>query len=644
MPNLTVTFLAAILAMNLPLEARIVRIVIEQRESPASNGESFGNAGLYEVLRGRAYGEVDPNDRLNAIITDIRLAPRNARGKVEYVATFALARPIDMSKASGVLMYEVPNRGNGNPVGWNEGHISLVSGWQGDISPRAGLQTVTVPTAKNLDGSSVTGPVLYRFSNMQPNANTLAIMGGIGAGVPGPPPASLDSRQARLTRQASEGSAAILIPSADWAFADCHSAPFPGTPDPGGICLKGGFDPAYLYQLTYTAKDPLVLGLGFAATRDIVPFFRRAARDDSGSPNPVAGRISFVIGRGTSQSGNFVKTFIHLGFNQDECGRIVWDGANAHIAGRLVPLNVRFGIPGGASNLYEAGSEGVLWWGDYTDSARQRPAASLLDRCRATGTCPKVFETFGSTEFWGLRMSPGLVGNDAKADIPLPPNVRRYYFPGVTHNGGQGGFSTAGRSGGSCLLPGNPNPVADTMRALTVALVDWVANGTPPPPSRYPTLGQGQLAQATQGAMGFPSIPGAPLPDSLVNSVLDYDFGPGFRYNDVSGVISIQPPIVKQVIPTLVPKVDADGNEIGGVPSALHQAPLGTYLGWNVTAGGYFKGRICGFSGGYIPFAKSKAERTASGDPRLSIEERYGTHEKYIEAVRAAAGDVLAGK
>jgi hypothetical protein len=180
-------------------------------------------------------------------------------------------------------------------------------------------------------------------------------------------------------------------------------------------------------------------------------------------------------------------------------------------------------------------------------------------------------------------------------------------------------------------------------------------------------MAQGQLVRATQVAMGFPSIPGKPLPDGLVNSVLDYDFGPGFNYGDLSGAISIQPPIIKQVIPTLVPKVDADGNEVGGVPSVLHQAPLGTHLGWNVTAGGYFKGRICGFSGGYIPFAKSKVERMASGDPRLSLEERYSTHEKYVEAVgeaaaqavrdrfllqadadrliaQAAASDVLAGK
>ena len=80
-----------------------------------------------------------------------------------------------------------------------------------------------------------------------------------------------------------------------------------------------------------------------------------------------------------------------------------------------------------------------------------------------------------------------------------------------------------------------------------------------------------------------------------------------------------------------------DGNEIGGIPSVLHQAPLGSYLGWNVTASGYSKGRVCGFSGGFIPFARTVQQRLASGDPRPSLEERYGTHERYVEKVRDAA-------
>jgi hypothetical protein len=304
---------------------------------------------------------------------------------------------------------------------------------------------------------------------------------------------------------------------------------------------------------------------------------------------------------------------------------MVWDGINPNIAARQTPLNFRFAIPGGAAGLYEPGSEGDLTW------------PGLLERCRATKTCPKVIETFGSSEFWGLRMSPGLVGRKADADVPLPAEVRRYYFPGVTHGGGRGGFSTLASAGRGCTLPDNPNPSADTMRALRQALADWVVRGVAPPDSRYPTLARGELVRPNHAAMGFPVIPGAPLPDNLINALPDYDFGPTFHSGDLSGAISLQPPSIRGYIPMLVPKTDPDGNEVGGVPSVLHQTPLGTYLGWNVTASGYYKGRGCGFAGGWIPFARTKAERMASGDPRPSLEERYGTHEAYVAKVRAAA-------
>jgi hypothetical protein len=344
-----------------------------------------------------------------------------------------------------------------------------------------------------------------------------------------------------------------------------------------------------------------------------------------------------VIAFGTSQSGNFIKTFLHLGFNQDEERRIVWDGANPNIAARQNPLNFRFAIPGGAANLYEPGSEGVLWWSSYRDDARGRPAASLLDRCRTTKTCPKIMETFGSSEFWGLRMSPGLVGTKADRDIPLPPEVRRYYFPGVTHGGGRGGFDVAARAGRGCALADNPNSTAESMRALRQALTAWVVKNAAPPESRYPTIAKGELVAPVHSAMGFPAIPGQPLPDNLINTFYVYDLGSGFRYNDLSGAIAAQPPAVRGIVPMLVPKTDADGNEVGGIPSVLHQAPLGTYLGWNVTAAGFYKGRGCGFAGGFIPFARTKAEREASGDPRPSLEERYGSHEGYVKLVREAA-------
>ena len=653
MERLSLASVAIILACAAPANARITRIVIEHRESPAYQGRFFGETGQFERLTGHAYGELDPKNPLNAVITDIQFAPRNAHGMVEYVATFSLAKPVDMGKTSGVLIYEVANRGrialataSSDPGAmadyFKRGHVLLSSGWQGDIPAADGLETIAVPIAKNSDGSSITGPVLVRFSDMPPKVNTLPIVYSRGAGVARPQPASLDTSKALLTRRASEGGEIIPIRSSDWAFGDCGATAFPGTPDASKICLKGGFDPAFLYELTYTAKDPQVLGIGYAATRDLNSFFRYGEQDESGASNLLTKKMLFAIGQGNSQSGNFLRSFIHLGFNQDESKRMVFDGLNDNIAVRQLAMNFRFAIPGGLANLFEAGSDGVVTWSDYADEARHQPAGSLLGRCHATNTCPKIFETFGSSEFWVLRASPNLVGTKADRDIPLPPNVRRYYFPGVTHGGGRGGFTAkTPKTPAACELPENPNPSSDTLRALMVALVEWVTKGTAPPPSQYPRLDRGELAAPTQAALHSPIIPGVPLPDGIINPLYDYDFGPDFNYRDLSGAISIQPPVIRQILPSLVPKVDADGNETTGVPSVLHQVPLGTYLGWNVAAEGFFKGTECGLSGSYVPFAKTKAERLANGDPRPSLEERYGTHERYVAIVQTAAARMV---
>ena len=621
-----------------PAHARVVHIAVDHTET----------VGAYTKQTGHFFGELDPKLPLNAIINDISLAPRNDRGRVEYSATFTLMYASDPARISGVIMYEVPNRGN-SPLnaripedGLAAGHAMLSSGWQGDLSRQPGLETLSVPVAKNPDGSSITGPVMASLMNLPANSTTASLMNGYAA-LRYQRPVTLDPTKAQLTRQWSDDGEAIPVAAKDWAFADCSKTPFPGDPDPTKICLRGGFDATQMYRVVYSAKDPLVLGIGVAATRDIISFFRYATKDDQGTANPLAGKIRYSVGFCTSQSGNFIKTFQNLGFNQDESKKIVWDGVNPNIAARQTPMNFRFAIPGGAANLYEPGSEGVLWWSDYRDQERGRPAAGLLDRCTATKTCPKIVETLGATEFWGLRMSPGLVGTRADTDIPLPANVRRYYFPGVTHGGGRGGFQVIGRdaAGRGCALPDNPNSTAEAMRALRRALIDWIVKNAPPPESKYPMLSRGELVPPVHTTMGFPVIPGAPLPDNLINTFYDYDLGPDFLYNDLSGAISIQPPIVKRTIPMLVPKTDADGNEIGGVPSVLHQAPLGTYLGWNVTASGYLKGRGCGFSGGMIPFARTKAEREALSDPRPSLEERYGTHENYVAQVKAAAQSLV---
>jgi hypothetical protein len=644
-------------------EARVTRVVVDpgKSESLALDGKTFGDGLRYERIVGKIYGEIDPKDRRNALIQDIELAPRDAHGNVEYVATFTLLKPIDMAKSSGVLLYEVVNRGASIvPRRYDQGDVFLFSGWQGDI-PFGGKsisgapgETIQVPTAQNADGSPVTAPVLARFSNMPPGLRTLPLRAAAGYVSSGeaPLPVDLDTTHATLTSRAYESvtgaSGAITsISPQDWAWGDCTDSPFPGKPDPKKICLRNGFDPQLLYQLVYTGKDPLVLGLGLAATRDINSFFRYGNHDDSGWKNPIAERVHHAIGTGASQSGNLIRTFLNLGFNEDESGRIVWDGAMPTIAARQTPINVRFAVPGGASNLYELGSDGVVWWNDWPDKVRNRRTAGLLTRCNATQTCPKIVEVLGSTEFWSLRASPDFVGTANDQDIPLPGNVRRYYVASTQHGGGPGGFHAGpvpppAQSKNPlmpvvCALPTNPNPMEEIRRALLVALKEWVVSGTPPPPSRYPTLADGTLVPENGKSMEFPYIPGLPPPDGIANPLIVYDFGADLRYNDLSGVARKEPPAIRGVIQPLVPRVDSDGNEVGGIHTVLQQAALGTYLGWNISASGFTKGQFCSLAGSYVPFAISKAERLEAADPRASLEERYGTQEGYLCVVKRAA-------
>jgi len=631
LPTMLLAASTGLLATPFPASAEIKRIEIISTVAISNDTDQSNEIGAYELVTGRAFGAVDPRDPLNALITDIQNAPRNSEGLVDYETKFTLAKPKDMDKASGVLWYDIVNRSTGTVAANPYGHVQLLSGWQGDIAADATNYTIKVPTARQPDGNPITGKVLARIVDPKPGTTTvpLAIL---GRAIPYDA-ASLDTKKATLVRKSSEKRSGELGPveqvaATDWAFADCSKTEFPGKPDPRKLCIKGGFDPAYLYEVVFDAKDPLVLGLGLAGMRDLASFFRYS--DDKA--NPVAGKVSHSIIKGVSQSGNTLKTFLLLGFNEDEQHRIVFDGANPHIAGRLTTINVRFGVPSGSGTLYEPGGEGVLWWNDYEDKVRGRKAQGLLSRCTISKTCPKIFETFGAAEFNARLFSIALTGTDGKADLPLPDNVRRYYFPGNTHGGAETTtFRRAGPGSKSCMLSENPNSEIEQMRALSVALTDWVVKGTEPPSSSYPKLSNGGLAANTAEAIGYPKIPASLMPDGLAVGLMDYDFGPELNYNEFSGVLVNQPPAIKQTIPPLMPRVDADGNETSGLPSVLHQAPLGTYTGWNATKAGFFKGQPCGggLTAGYVPFTESQNERLAANDPRPSLEERYGTAQGY---------------
>ncbi len=384
-------------------------------------------------------------------------------------------------------------------------------------------------------------------------------------------PATLDTSQATLwsaTYQAITGeeTGRTQIAPSDWAWADCRTTPFPGTPDPTRICLRNGIDPNLIYEMVYTARDPLVLGIGFAATRDALTFLRDATQDDNGTPNPLAGQITKMVGMGTSQSGNYLRSFTYYGFNQSEANRQVFDAIWPHIAGRQIWMNTRFALPDVIQMLYMAGDEAPVWWGDWPDPARNRPADGILHSCTATGTCPKVVETFGGTEWWDLKMSPDRLGTTATQDLPEPANVYTYYFPSTQHGGG--GASAFGGSGSpnppstvfpttlpavpsGCTFPGNPNPEADQFNAVQDSVVAWVMNGVTPPASVYPKLANGQLVPATQSAMQFPNIPGFPLPPNLVNPFTNYDFGPRFNAAKQTGIIDYEPPHDPRLLPDL---------------------------------------------------------------------------------------------
>jgi hypothetical protein len=634
---------------------------------------SFGSVGAYERVTGTISGEVDPRDPKNAVIQDLSLAPVNARGMVEYSADFTMLKPKDMSKANGVLRYDAPNRGNiltalnltaqpSDALYLESGYVLLYSAWQGDV-PKSNPNrlTVTVPVAKNADGSSITGP--YR-AELVPTAATpvMSLPGGVFNGSMIPyEPASLDNTQPgySLTRRVNETDQRITIPAADWKFANCDAAanPFPGTPDPARVCLNGGFDPRYLYELVYVAKDPKVMGVGLAALRETVSFFRKQAADSAGTANPLAGRITHTIGQGTSQSGNAMKTFLHLGFNQALDGTRVFDGLFAHVAARQTHINTRFAVPGGGGGLrtdHTAFGQTAprALDADYTDELTGREGG-VMTRCTATDTCPKFFLGLSGTEFWQLQGSPVLTDAFGLRDLEQPANARVYYYASTQH-GGPGGTASIQFRPGNVYPSGTVVHFNDTFRALFVALEDWVVRDVAPPASQVPRIADGTLVRPEQ--LVFPAMKGlswpvdgtpVPIPEfsylARVNGFPLLDFGPNYRHEDESGIADRLPPAyLNQDYAILVPQVDPQtGLTLAGIRSVEARAPLGTSIEFNyVATPGILD--LSNLTGSYIPFHATTAARDAAGDTRPSLEQLYGTQAGYVAAVTAAANELVA--
>lgn len=631
-------------------QARIVKLVITKTE-PYQNGRVFGAAGTYERVFGRAYGEVDPTTAQNRIIQDLQLAPKNARGRVEYVSEFVLLRPVDSGKSNGLLFLSLPNRGNvfgADSTLLKRGYVYLWCAWQGDVLPGEGYAgprvTMQVPVATD-NGREITGQLRQEYQVNSPT-KTLPLSSGAFTNNTHHvyETVSLDNTGLALTRRMHEADPRESVPNSDWAFSDCTNAPFPGKPSTIHISLRDGFDPNYIYELVYTAKNPLVLGLGFAAIRDMASFLRHQTTDEAGNRNPVLAPntntipIRASILQGVSQCSNFCRTFLQLGFNQDEDGGRVFDGINAHIGTRRISLNVRFGRPGGGGmqredHLFAANEPPFTW------SIEREPVSGLtggmMQACGPLGNCPKIMQTVGSTEYWQSRVSLTTANGRGKKDLTIPDNVRVYFLTGTQHSPMSvldplSGFMT------------NPNPMTPTHRALLIHLEQWVLMGKEPPASQHPTIRSKTLVRPDQKSTGWPTIPGVPY-SGLLNSVPLLDHGPSYDPLYMTGVLTITPPNVVKEHPyrVLVPKVDADGNEVSGIRSVSIRVPLGTHTGWALRRAGYGEGDLASLNGMFIPFRKTKTERLAANDPRPSLEERYGTHENYMNAVRQAADDLV---
>ena len=630
---LTTILLVAVSAVS----AEVVRIDVEGRDDVA-DGRSYGNAGPYERLAGWIHYAVDPENSANRIVTDIGFAPANGAGLVEFSADFVLVKPKDVSAGNGAVFFDVVNRGRiaalgrfngaaspGDPLAaeyygdgflLEQGFTLLWVGWQHDIPPLDGLLRVYAPVATNA-GEPIEGLVRSDiFVTEKVYSHSLGDRGHVAYPVADP----ADPRNVLTVRDGMTGERQI-IPREEWQFARLDANRV--VEDPSAVHLAGGFEPGRIYDVVYVSENPPLAGLGLAAIRDAVSMLKYGSAEEL---DIAPGAIDRAIAFGSSQSGRLLRTYLHDGFNGDEQGRRVFDGVIPHIAGAARgSFNVRFAqpsrAPGGAfdypNRLFP-----------FADTEQSDPVTGMTGGLLADigpETMPRVFYTNSSTEYWRSVAALAHTSPDGKRDLPSPEYSRIYNFAGTQH--GPAPFPSSSGEDGHLR---NPNDYDWFLRSLLLRMDRWITDDEPPPPSRYATLEAGTLVSHED--LSFPEVPGVDVLDE-VSILRALDFGPELASR---GVITQEPPVLGPAYPFLVPQVDEGGNEIGGLRSPDIAVPLGTYTGW-------LPGNPVSGAGLYSPFARTRAEREADGDPRPSIEERYADRAQYLGSVEEAA-QALAGE
>jgi len=416
---------------------------------------------------------------------------------------------------------------------------------------------------------------------------------------------------ATLTVRDRVESARRTIPRSQWRFSS----------DGTRVEMAAGFEPHKIYEVVYTSENPVLVGLGPAAVRDFISHLKYAA--NPGSPAGVRRAYGF----GTSQSGRFLRTFLYYGFNQDESGRQVFDGVIAHVAGGgRGSFNHRFAQPSRDAHPFMNFFHPTDIF-PFTDVEQTDPETGVADGLlKRAAKIPRIFYTNSSYEYWGRAASLIHTTVDGKADAPAPDSTRIYMFAGSQH--GPAGFPPGVGIG---QQRSNPNDFRWAMRALLASMDRWVRDGTPPPPSVHPRVNADTLVAPE--VVQFPKIPGVTY-STGIHKAYRADYGPQWR----SGVVTQEPPKIGKAFPMLVSQVDRDGNETAGLKMPEVAVPLATYTGWNLfNAKSGPTDEISSMTGSFIPFPRSKAERERTGDPRLSIEERYRDREQYLGLVSGEA-------
>jgi hypothetical protein len=630
-----------------PARAELREVEVVSRKAYAG-GKSFGDAGPYEMITGIARFAVDPGHARNRLIVDLPLAPADREGRIAFEADFYILAPKDLAKGNGALLYDVNNRGNKLALGTfgdafllGRGYTVVGCGWIGELLPGGGRLLLKAPVATD-KGKPIRGVVRHEVMTSKP-ADELFLSGGRG-GHGSYPPTAEGERRGVLTWRQRGADPRVVIPRGQWSL---ERLPIPkaeggvaGTLPPIKLKVRGGFRPGYLYELVCESEGPIIQGLGFAAVRDFVSFLRY----DAGARNPLrtargTPTVTRAHGFGTSQSGRFLRQFVYQGFNADEKDRKVFDGIMPNVAGGgLGSFNHRFAQPTRFNGQHDGRDYPAdvfpFTYGDTFDPFRKR-TDGILRRLRAENAklLPKVFHTQSAAEYW--HRSGSLVHTTplGDKDAAIPEEVRIYAIGGTQHGPAREPLVR----GIADNLP-NPGDYRPILRALLEALDAWVKEGTAPPPSVYPRIDRGTLVKPGQADTGFPALPGVRYPEVIQRPPF-LDFGPVFASK---GIITVEPPRVKGHYTVLVPKSGPDGNDLGTLLPPEVGVPLATYTGWNLRrreAGA--EAMLANLTGSYFPFPKTKAERRETGDPRLSIAERYGTFDEYQKRFAAYCADLV---